>query len=315
MGIFNRKKSTKLEILTELLGETSPDYLKQLNDSYHSLMCSASEVSKEANNTAAYLKEELANAKHRFFTVIDNMVDIVIIKNNQGQWLTANKYTQELFGITPDVFRLKTSAEIGNICHVNCDMLSASGDQDRHAWEAKDTIRYSHSFIDTHGKERLFDIVKTPVFDDVGHPQEIIIVGRDITRLKHAQQMNRAVTRALNNSSDMITILDKHGKIIFCNNRFLQIFGYADVSLVENKPISIIKSNVHSDTFYKDMWDTVKRNEMWYGNIVNKDKNGDNIDCCVTLMPVMNGQPNPINFICIMKPNPDGPTPPEVGLF
>ena len=105
VNLFNRKRETlKNELsLQNRLTDISPEYLDKLTASFDLLQCNAELVSKEANNTANFLREELENTRYRFFTVIDNMVDLVIIKNAQGQWLTANSYAQRLLQLdVPD---------------------------------------------------------------------------------------------------------------------------------------------------------------------------------------------------------------------
>ena len=59
MNIFNSKReSAKNEqSLQDRLSDISPEYLDKLTQSFELLQCNADSVSREANNTANYLRE------------------------------------------------------------------------------------------------------------------------------------------------------------------------------------------------------------------------------------------------------------------
>ena len=229
------------------------------------------------------------------------MVDLVIIKNAKSQWLTANKYAQELLQLDIPDFYMKTSEEIAQLGRGNANEYLISSEYDEKAWSTRKSVRYVHSFTDPDGNKRELDMIKTPTFKRNGEPHEIIIVGRDITDIVKAHQLNKAVTNALHGSSDVILIIDKDGLITFCNARFLDVFGYDCTEEVENHPISIIKSGEHTDAFFSELWTQVSSNSPWHGEIINQRKDGSLIRCVTTIVPVMNGLPMPIYYISVMK--------------
>ena len=305
MNWFNNKKEQEVKknerSLQKRLHDLDPEYLEKLTTSFDLLQCNAQSVASEANNTAAYLQNELESTRYRFFTVIDHMVDLVIIKNAKGQWITANKFAQTLLNLKLSDFYMKTNEDIANIGHGNELAYLESAVQDSIAWETQSSIRYMHSFTDTNGTVKQFDMIKTPTYTNEGEPKELIIIGRDVTDIIKTQQLNKAVTSALQNASDIILIIDANGLITFCNTRFLNVFGYSRDEEVENHPISIVKSGKHDDKFYADLWSHLKENKTWHGEIINKHKNGSFIRCNTTVVPIMNGLPEPIYYISVMK--------------
>ena len=196
---------------------------------------------------------------------------------------------------------MKTNEEISCLHNENTKEYIASAKHDMEAWESRTSVRYTHTFIDPAGKTRYFDMIKTPIYKHNGEPHEMIVVGRDITDILKAEQLNKAIVNALNGASDLILIIDKAGIITFCNARFLDVFGYDCHEEIENKPISIIKSEEHSDSFYSDLWEHVKANKPWAGEITNKSRSGQIIPCFTTIIPIMNGLPEPIYYISVMK--------------
>jgi hypothetical protein len=53
--------------------------------------------------------------------------------------------------------------------------------------------------------------------------------------------------------------------------------------------------------FFKKMWNTIRSNITWTETVINKCQNNKLINCLVTILPIMNGDPNPIFYICVMK--------------
>jgi PAS domain S-box-containing protein len=71
-----------------------------------------------------------------------------------------------------------------------------------------------------------------------------------------------------------IYITDRYGKIIDCNETFLQISGYKREELIGQNP-RMFKSGVHDDEFYTNMWKSLVTEGFWSGEIWNKYKNSD----------------------------------------
>ncbi len=70
-----------------------------------------------------------------------------------------------------------------------------------------------------------------------------------------------------------VSIADSHGKIIYVNERFLEITEYSKSELI-GKNHKILKSNLHPAEFWKDMYDTVHRGKAWHGEVCNRSKSG-----------------------------------------
>lgn len=71
-----------------------------------------------------------------------------------------------------------------------------------------------------------------------------------------------------------IMVTDLNGIIRNVNPAFLKVTGYTREEAVGNTP-RILQSGKHDPAFYKTMWDEIKENGYWQGEIWNKRKNGD----------------------------------------
>ena len=88
--------------------------------------------------------------------------------------------------------------------------------------------------------------------------------------LSHKVQKIAAV--AFETQSGM-TITDKNQKILQVNKAFTKITGYSKEEVIGKTP-SLLKSGLHDESFYLDMYKTLKKNHIWIGEIKNRHKNG-----------------------------------------
>ena len=89
--------------------------------------------------------------------------------------------------------------------------------------------------------------------------------------MKH---LSKLASKLVENAMDGILITDKDGVILYANNAFLYISGYSLEETLGKTP-KIVQSGKHGQEFYKEMWDTLKRDGAWKGEIWNKRKNGE----------------------------------------
>lgn len=69
----------------------------------------------------------------------------------------------------------------------------------------------------------------------------------------------------------IISATNIKGTIIYANDRFSQISGYSRTELVGQNH-RILNSGHHPPAFFKEMWQTIVRGEIWRGQIKNRAK-------------------------------------------
>lgn len=284
----------------ELKSEILQEDLEKLSNSFKLLRETADQVSNEANSTANFLREKLHDTTFRFFSVIDAIDDLVVIKDEHGRWKTLNKFGQKLYGLRPDQFMGKTDLELAELFPNHAEGLHYCNKTDELAWNSNRFHREIESFS-VNGPVLHFDMIKTPVFYDNGSRKELIVIGRDVTELKNSQIINKACTDALNNASDNIIIFDNSETIIFCNDHMIHEFEFQNHQVIEGKKIDIISSGYRTDEQIQEIWNTIRNNMPWHGFSRLKSFFGDPIDGLVTILPVMNGLPHPAYYICMIK--------------
>ncbi len=94
---------------------------------------------------------------------------------------------------------------------------------------------------------------------------------REKLRLKAEHELR--IAAAAFESQEGIIVTDADNKILRVNKSFTELTGYS-MDEVIGKPAGILRSGRQDRAFYTAMWECIKRNKYWQGEIWNKKKNG-----------------------------------------
>lgn len=75
----------------------------------------------------------------------------------------------------------------------------------------------------------------------------------------------------LKDTDFLVSQTDEKGNILFANDDFCKIAGYTIEELI-GKPHNIIRHPDMPKAAFKDLWDTIKRGEIWTGYVKNMTK-------------------------------------------
>ncbi|MBR7799817.1 hybrid sensor histidine kinase/response regulator [Undibacterium fentianense] len=96
----------------------------------------------------------------------------------------------------------------------------------------------------------------------------------------------------------IVSITDLDGKIIYANDKFCEITEYSQEELI-GKNHRIIQSGFHSSDFFVQMWDTICAGKVWRGEICNRKRGGALYWVSATIVPLLDAQGKPHQFIAI----------------
>ncbi|MFQ5579065.1 MAG: EAL domain-containing protein [Nitrospiria bacterium] len=139
---------------------------------------------------------------------------------------------------------------------------------------------------------------------DEGEMQGALITIRDISYIKKRQkELDQTLQRLSDmkyaiDESSIVSITDPKGNIQYVNDNFCAASKYSREELVGQNH-RLIKSEIHSDRFFKAMWETISRGQVWKGELKNKAKDGSFYWVDSTIVPFLDKKRKPYQYLAI----------------
>lgn len=127
---------------------------------------------------------------------------------------------------------------------------------------------------------------------------------RDISQRKEFECKQSQLLREVNfqkyalDQHAIVSITDVQGNITYSNDKFSHISGFLSSELIGQNH-RILSSGEHSKQFFTDLWHTIANGNVWHGEIKNRAKNGSFYWVSATIVPVMNEQNKPEQYVAI----------------
>jgi len=117
-------------------------------------------------------------------------------------------------------------------------------------------------------KTLLLNLIPVP---EMGY---VDIFGLDVTSRKQAEKKLQQDAQVFESATEGVMITDADQRILDVNRAFTTITGYAREEIL-GESASILQSGRHEESFYQDMWKSVRERGSWQGEIWDRRKNGE----------------------------------------
>jgi PAS domain S-box-containing protein len=145
---------------------------------------------------------------------------------------------------------------------------------------------------------KTFQFLVEPLVDLDGKVIGCAGVGYDLTDLKKAERQILIQNTALQSDLNAVAITDVSGNIVWANQAFTEITGYP-VEEALGKNMRILKSGHHDGLFFRNLWGTILKGNIWSSEMVNRRKDGDLYYEHQVITPVLDEQGEIAHFISI----------------
>jgi PAS domain S-box-containing protein len=99
----------------------------------------------------------------------------------------------------------------------------------------------------------------------------------------------------------LCSMTDLKGNIIYVNNKFCEISKYAEDELLGQNH-NILNSNYHPKEFFKNMWKTIGKGNVWHGEVKNKAKDGTLYWVDTVVLPIYDSNQKIIQYLSLRMP-------------
>ena len=160
-------------------------------------------------------------AEEQLTTLIEAIPDSIFLKDGEGRWLVTNEPARQMFQLHDLPWQGKTEMELADMqpafraAHEGC----VAGDE--MAWQAGHLLVGEEILTGEDGRCAIIETRKVPLFDNEGQRKEMVVIGRDITERRQAEEELRALKDDLE-----IRVTERTAQLEAANKE-LEAFSYS----------------------------------------------------------------------------------------
>ncbi len=244
---------------------------------------------KRRNIIARDWRARLDEQENKFRTIADNTADGVLI-NIGGRHVYANRRVRELLGFSDKEMHgvglkdlIKPDEYDGIIAHLRSDV---GDDGDTHSYET--------NLVAKDGTTIPVEIAASKTVWQ-GHKGGMLFV-RDISARKSAEETMHKLSRAIDQTADVVFITNRDGCVEYVNPAFEKVTGYRADEVIGKTP-DMLKSGKQGPEFYANVWKEIQSGNVYNDIFVNKRKHGGLYYQEQTITPLTNSKGDITHFV------------------
>jgi PAS domain S-box-containing protein len=222
---------------------------------------------------------------------------ILILDVDTGRITDVNPFLFNLLGFTRSEMVGKTVGELSPFKDIESNRVMLERLQkDRY-------VRYENLPLETRDGRKIAVEFVSNVYQ-AGDCNVIQCNIRDITERKRTEDQLKASFKEIGDLKSaldqhaIVAITDPQGKITYANDKFCAISKYSRAELL-GQDHRIVNSGHHSKEFIRDLWTTIEHGRVWQGEFRNQAKDGSLYWVDETIVPFLNDQGKPRQYVAI----------------
>jgi PAS domain S-box-containing protein len=227
-------------------------------------------------------------------SVLDGMPAVIFVKDREGRFTLVNAAWERFTGVARD-------QAVGKVAHdlFPPDVADGIRRDDIEAFDTDARTETVETLPGATGPQTQLTS-RFPLRDDQGQVKGLVGLALDITDRKRGEEQQAQLTRAVEQAAEAIVITDPNGVMTYVNPAFEMVSGYSRAEAIGQNP-RILKSGHQDPAFYRRMWDTLARGEVWKGRMVNRRKDGTLYQEDATIGPVRDASGRLVNYVAVKR--------------
>ncbi len=202
-------------------------------------------------------EKALTDERNLLRALVDNIPDLVYVKDTESRFVFANIITAKFMGTTPEDLVGKTDMDF-----YSPDLASEFYNDERELLKTgKPVIKKEESIVDPNGITEIFQTTKIPLFDSNNRISGFVGTGHIITETKQAEKIiaeERNLLRTLvDNIPDLVYVKDNESRFILANKTLANILGTTPEKLIGKTDLELFPDELSQD-FYSDERELVR---------------------------------------------------------
>ncbi|HEY1463404.1 MAG TPA: ATP-binding protein, partial [Terriglobales bacterium] len=114
---------------------------------------------------------------------------------------------------------------------------------------------------------------------------------------KKSEAMLSKLWGAVEQATELITIMDSSGQIEYVNPAFARVTGYSKIEM-KGQAFSLLEVETEHPETYRQMWETILSGAIFRGTVASRKKNGEAIYVERTIAPMQDEERKMTHFVC-----------------
>ncbi|MGZ8239351.1 MAG: EAL domain-containing protein [Methylobacter sp.] len=228
--------------------------------------------------------------------VFENSSEAIIILDPNMHLLSGNKAFAEATGYSQQEVMTKDASSLWSDQNnaVSFQQIFRNALNQRGCWQGE---------VNCYGKDgRCFPgwLSAVVVRDSVGIITHYVAIFSDISERKANENALRLAAVVFEQSIEAVIVLDDRERFVSVNSSFTRVTGYNADEVIGRTP-RILKSGRQEHAFYAGMWQQIKEQGFWQGEVWNRRKSGEIYPEWLSISAVRNEHGEVVNYIGIFS--------------
>jgi PAS domain S-box-containing protein len=290
------------ELALRTLERGADDYLAKVPDQSHlaALPFTVEKVliRKHLREREQELTRKLRESEQQLRATVENAASGIVRTDGEDRLVAVNERICQMLGYPREQLLGMTVRELTySEDRPRSDEVNAQIRQGRISM-----VQYEKRYLKRDGSPLWVHVAISGVHDEVGRYQYSVGTIIDISGRKAAEEQLRLQAAALAAAPNAISLskTDREGTIVWVNRAFTALTGYPESEVV-GKNHHLLNSGTQGETFYREMWATILRGEVWRGELVNRRKDGTVYTEEMGITPLRDEQGKVTHYIAIKQ--------------